>query len=114
MLQIQPLQPLFAARVTGLDLRRSRPRLASEAWKILWWCRDISPGLSSTSTADASSTSTAISWPRVSIAPGFQVSTCGTTSLVCVPGTMRIAPLSFVAGDSAIQTVTASSGSRCQ
>ena len=39
---------------------------------------------------------------------------CATTSRVWVPGTTRIAPLSTVLGQSAIQAVTISAGSRPQ
>ena len=50
------------------------------------WCSDISPGRSTSGTASRSSTSTAISWPRVSKLWRSNVSRCGIWSIVWLLG----------------------------
>ena len=65
------------------------------------------------STAFASSTSTAISWPRESRLVGAKVSRCATCA-TWLPGTMRIAPFSTVASVNASHAVTTSGWLRPQ
>ena len=59
-------------------------------------------------TACLSSTSTAISWPRVSRLFLPKVSRCGIWSRVCAVGIKRMAPLDWLLGVSAIHAVTTS------
>ena len=48
-----------------------------------------------------------ISWPRESRLSGAKVSRCATCS-VCVPGTMRMAPLSIELSEKATHAVSTS------
>ena len=86
----------------------------SEPWISRTWCSDISPARSSSATASRSSTSTAISWPRLSRLSGANVSWCASWSIRWVPGITRMAPLAKVLSDSATQAVTMSGGSSPQ
>ncbi|MNC92265.1 hypothetical protein D3C83_86590 [compost metagenome] len=95
-------------------MRRSRERLAADPWTSLMWCSDISPGSSITSTAFDSSTSTAISCPRVSRLFSWKVSTWAAIAPACVPGMTFMHPLSTLLPESATHAVTTSCGSRPQ
>ena len=86
---------------------RPAERFGSDPWQIKTWCKDISPGASSTFTASCSFTSTATSCPRESRLASAKVSVCATC-WCCVPGTTRIQPFSTVDGVSATQAVTTS------
>jgi hypothetical protein len=50
------------------------------------WCSDISPACIARPTAFVTSTSTAISWPRESRLSLWKVSTCGSWSILWLPG----------------------------
>src|SRR6202044_1061967 len=86
----------------------------SDPWISRTWCKDISPGFNGNSTALLSSTSTMISWPRLSRLLAAKVSRCGTWSSLCDPGMTRIAPFSWVLSLRATQAVTTSGGSNPQ
>jgi hypothetical protein len=61
-----------------------------------------------------SSTSTVISWPRVSMLLSRYMSSWGMNSPLWLPGSTLMQPLSGVAGESASQTVIRSSVSSPQ
>ena len=88
-------------------MRRSWDRLGGELWNMSTWWSDISPAMSTISTARASSTTLATSWPRVRRLWVANVSRWTTCSR-CVPGTIRMAPFSTVASVKATQAVITS------
>src|SRR6184192_1396499 len=95
-------------------MRRSNDGFGAEPCTSRTWCNDISPGRKFSGTDCDSSTSTAISWPRVKRLWRWNVSRCGIWSSLWLAGMTAIAPFAALLRVSATQAVATSGEERPQ
>src|SRR6266513_2430078 len=93
-------------------MRRSNDGFGAEPCTRRTWCNDISPGRKFSGTDCDSSTSTAISWPRVKRLWRWNVSRCGIWSSLWLPGMTAMAPFAALLGVSATHAVATSGEKR--